>query len=223
LRATAVQYAGKLAGSAAPIDEGTRGLRKRMLGTATARLRERLGALGDVALEQLMSDLQMRDPRVVVPVYPFVGLRDEHAIVRSSNGADSCLVAVGELTDAQELHVVLHLATNALDLATRDQNSVLSKLRGRLGERASRWPSRVQALISAEAEAVMLRVFGEDARDARNVHGWGDEDYLQVDSIWRESSTDLGRTYAAVRDAWTRYLAGELTLEQALEAIAAEG
>jgi hypothetical protein len=180
---------------------------ERTIDTALAELRPALVELGDVAVEFLLRDLGVSDPRVAVPVFlvaeaPTPG----GSTLRGASGAFIVLDA-DRFAGSTRLEAVLHEASHALDVASAGTPSVLSELRERLraagAERALRdVPHTLQFLASA---GVVREVF-----DPRHV------DYGESCGYYAKVPAAL----EATRGPWEQVARGSLDRKRAVALIA---
>jgi hypothetical protein len=190
---------------------------------ALVPLRQQLAMFGDSALDEIMKDLDMHDPRVIVPVYLTTTASEPFVLIERDGRIAACLVDLDRWDAHDRLQLLLHWTAAALDVATREQPTVLSAVRERLKTPNRCRPIEVHALISAETANVVTRVFGPGLTAKMYFRGWMDAsegcDGGQASS--EELTPDRGRRVSATMDTWNSHLAGKLTTAQALAAIVA--
>jgi parvulin-like peptidyl-prolyl isomerase len=211
LRESAVAFARALAAAEPYFLDQVWPRHERAIDAAASALRVGLTPLGASALDELMEDLEIDDPRVVIPVYlvaeaPGPGAATHRAPTSRGEPGAACFVDADGFTGALQLEVVLHEALHALDLASAGRPTALNALRERLSDRGRLAHDAAHLLMFVEAAAVVRRVFDERHADHGEVAG--------VYARQPERS-------AAVRAAWTAHLEGRTTRDQALAAIAA--
>ena len=234
LRTLAVEYAKSLAPLEASYLANIWPRREHELDVALAALKVQLAPLGDVALDQIMRDFSMSDPMRVVRVcvtgadstdgYPAYGHLSGGTIFRSAGNGEVCLVNIAELSGLDLLQAVLHWSTGVLDIATHEQQTLLSDLRQRLGSVDGTWQVELHALIAAECADVVRRVFDEKFSQSRYAVGWntlGDRRMFGSNTPKLESTSERGQKVSAVTSAWNSFLAGKTTRAEALDAIVA--
>jgi hypothetical protein len=186
-------------------------------------LRQLLATLGDSALDEIMKDLDMHDPRVIVPIYLSAPANEPFVLIERDGRIAACLVDLERWDAHDRLQLLLHWTAAALDVATREQPTVLSAVRERLKTPDRCRPIEVHALISAEAANVVTRVFGPGLTAKMYFTGWMDSSercdggHASSDEL----TPDRGRRVSATMDTWNSRLAGKLTTAQALDAIVA--
>jgi parvulin-like peptidyl-prolyl isomerase len=176
---------------------------------------------GDSALDEILRDLDMRDPRIVVPVYVVAGHDDSQVLGQTPNGSYACVVEINlTKTSEQELiHEALNQATRALDTETRNQPTVLSQLRRRMDSDDAATVEKLEALIWFESWAVVPRVFDVDITKgiAFGAAQAGQQAMEQALTDFRTS--DAGRRLWPVVGPWRDHFFGLVTREAALDAI----
>jgi hypothetical protein len=208
--------------------------RERELGRALVTLRAQLAPLGDVALEQIMHDLAMEDPKRVVPVYLTSAAssdgyraRDNYGdgtIVRVADQNRAWVVDIADTSDLSLLQSVLRWTTSVLDIETSQQPTLLVQLRSRLESSIKGQAFASHALISAECAEVVRRVFDPNFVQVRAGIGWTNlVDVCRSGSngTYIESSAECNQGVAVAIDAWSSFLVGKLTRAEALDAIVA--
>lgn len=136
-------------------------------------LRERMVALGDAALELLLRDYGIADPRCVASVLLVHRAADDRVAGRTDRGG----VALVGVEDTQNLQLEATLRGTAQVLDAVSEDSVLAALRRAQPERAT---SAVDRLHRIESASIVRRLFDPahsmpaalDAEDARRIEVW---------------------------------------------------
>jgi hypothetical protein len=252
LRTLAVDYAKAMAPLEPEFLARTWPARERRIDAAIQTLREQLAASGDIALDQILRDLEISDPGVVIAVYFGTSTRPEppplirhtsvqsvhclaeHAgpaiddttrVARAADGSPVCFFKIDELTANDRLQMFLHCVTAALGLASHEQRSVLEELRERVHVPDGAWQPEWHVLISAESADVIRRVVDSTFVPEVFTAGFVDSSTGQAScNSWDfKWSSQRARDLVTVFTAWQDFLAGKRTRAEALDAIVAAG
>lgn len=189
---------------------------ERAIDAEVGRLRGPLAMLGDSAIDEMLRDLGIRDPRTVVALYVDMG-SSRIELARDGHGAIG-VVSLGPIPEASRLQVVLFAAATAIDLATQGQHTILAELREALDAWAGENQAALQAVMSAESADVMSRAFDPTYLPQGSVFGATDFVHGWFDGYWASSSSANPNT-GEVRGVWENYLSGKLTRAQVVDAI----
>jgi hypothetical protein len=181
--------------------------RKKTLLDQKATLAAILGPMEAECLKAIFADFQMIDPHVVVPVYLVLDAPEPGAMTyRGPDKKAACYVGLSGAPSALWSEIVLHESIHAIETAVRGQ-SATKMLRQRLTM------ARVPAMTIREVQHALIFVeAGEVVRryiNGRHLH-FGDA---------QGTYALMSEEAQYVREPWTEYLDGKLTLDETLKRI----
>jgi hypothetical protein len=209
LRAPAAKLAAALVAAEAAFQEPAK-RRAQRIAAARAAWEERVAPNWRTCLEFHLGSLGMLDPEIEIPVYLVAELPPPGAIThRTERDEGVCFVGVDAAQGSQLFEVILHEATHALDLATRNE-SALGELRREL--QASGLPSEHRA----HRDLPHLLMFVQSAETVRRLLDPAHRDYGEAARVYERLPGA-----EAVRSHWREHLDGKQTRAQALKGILA--
>ena len=192
--------------------------RENQLEQAVARLEREFMPRHREALRHMLDSLAIADPKIEVPTYLALEVhapgastyrtRSGPIVVLSTND----LLGEGRFSDLAE--TILHETCHALDLASEGEDDAFSVLRAMLqqrgvGERDRRLHDIPHLVMFAQAENTMRRLY--------------DPNHIAYGDTWRGDIAPLyersGEAAVVVREYWSNYLDGALSLDEALTGI----
>lgn len=153
-----------------------------------------------------MKSLGMADPRLSIPVHLVLDAPFPGAVThRDARGEGVCFVAVGGAPPTQLYETILHEATHALDIASRDESALgqVRKLMTTAG---------IDARDRLARDLPHTLMFVQSAESIRRIIDPAHKDYGEVSKYYERS----GPSAEAVRGFWRDHLDGKLERDDAL-------
>jgi hypothetical protein len=176
------------------------------------RLEKTLAGREADCIAHLVQSLGMQDPGVSVAIYLVSDAPPPQAFTHRARGGGMCILGVGEEDESLFVEMLLHELIHVLDLATARQPTALAALRGSLAdhgldETSRAWRDVPHTLMFVQAAATVRSILDPQHESYGDARGY----YAKVPAASR-----------AVREPWEQWLAGTLSLEEAVQRIVAE-
>lgn len=211
LRQPALQYAAALARIEPAFLEQHWPAREQQLQQASAMIERDFMPHARACIDQVIAALAMTDPKVIIPVHltidgPGPGRASTSATIENRGVV---FVALNSASGTQFFETIVHEATHALDVATRDQQHALNIMRAKLVDAGvprtdTRWRDTWHTIMFITAAAAVRRTI-----DPKH------EDYGVVEKYYDK----VAEVAAIERPIWAAYLKGEISREQAIDNI----
>lgn len=212
IRAEAVRFAEELVAVEAVYREKRWPTHQASIRAAMQRIESQFQPKETECLNFMIQSLDMKDPKDVVPVYLVQQASWPGAFtLKRADGGGVCFVSVGptEHTGSLLFETILHEATHALDVLTKDTGSVLIEMRQKLVA-AGMSPS--DRNLRNIPHTLMFIQAGETIRrmvNPRHKHYGDAAGYYEK----------MGRVAVVERPIWIEYLDGKLTRKEAVDGI----